>query len=178
MIVPSKGDENMKNRIAEARAAKGYSLRQLAELVGLGNNTISQYETGKREPKLETWRKLAEALDVSVPYLQGVTDTDDDFYLLANSLAKLIGMDADTVYSTLNENRTLGTDEDLWIALMFTMSANFRDDYPSRVIHQLLDILKEQPSANDDAEAMDKRKIYSSTKVALLRAIIEISRLM
>ncbi|MDU7064452.1 MAG: helix-turn-helix transcriptional regulator, partial [Lactobacillus paragasseri] len=36
--------------------------------------TISQYERGKREPKLETWQKLADFFGVSVPYLQGYVD--------------------------------------------------------------------------------------------------------
>ncbi len=37
----------------------------------MANNTLSQYETGKREPKLETWKKLADFFDVPVSYLQG-----------------------------------------------------------------------------------------------------------
>ncbi|TLQ24680.1 helix-turn-helix domain-containing protein [Lactobacillus helveticus] len=61
------------NRIKEIRKKKGLSLQQVADAVGLGNNTISRYETGKREPKLETWKKLADFFGVSVPYLQGLT---------------------------------------------------------------------------------------------------------
>lgn len=37
------------------------------------NNTLSRYETGRREPKLETWQKLADYFNVSVPYLRGAT---------------------------------------------------------------------------------------------------------
>lgn len=66
----------MSNRIAETRKKKGLTLRQLGDMVGLGDNTISRYETGKREPKLETWQKLADALGVSVPYLQGIAEYD------------------------------------------------------------------------------------------------------
>lgn len=62
------------NRIKEVRKKKGLSLQQVADAVGLGNNTISRYETGKREPKLETWQKLADFFNVSVPYLQGTDD--------------------------------------------------------------------------------------------------------
>lgn len=64
----------MANRIAELRHERGLTLKSLGERIGLRDNTISQYETGKREPKLETWQKLADALDVSVPYLQGISD--------------------------------------------------------------------------------------------------------
>lgn len=61
------------NRIKEVRKKKGLSLQQVADAVGLGNNTISRYETGKREPKLETWNKLADYFHVPVAYLKGYT---------------------------------------------------------------------------------------------------------
>ena len=61
----------MKNRIKELRLKTGLTLRALGEKVGLANSTLSQYETGKREPRLETWQKIADYFDVSVPYLQG-----------------------------------------------------------------------------------------------------------
>lgn len=65
------------NRIKEVRKKKGLSLQQVADAVGVGNNTISRYETGKREPKLETWQALANFFDVTVPYLQGI---DEEIY--------------------------------------------------------------------------------------------------
>ena len=61
------------NRIKEVRKKKGLSLQQVADAVGVGNNTISRYETGKREPKLETWNKLADYFHVPVAYLKGYT---------------------------------------------------------------------------------------------------------
>lgn len=68
------------NRIKEVRKKKGLSLQQVADAVGLGNNTISRYETGKREPKLETWQALANFFDVTVPYLQGIDDKPNTGY--------------------------------------------------------------------------------------------------
>lgn len=62
----------MKNRLKEIRTKKGLSLEKVGKGVGLATNTISRYETGKREPKLETWQKLADFFGVSVPYLQGI----------------------------------------------------------------------------------------------------------
>ncbi|KRN59477.1 MULTISPECIES: helix-turn-helix domain-containing protein [Limosilactobacillus] len=64
-------NEKPHNRIAELRKEKGLTLQQVADAIGVGNNTISRYETGKREPKLETWLKLADFFDVPVTYLQG-----------------------------------------------------------------------------------------------------------
>lgn len=64
----------MKNRLKELRKKNHLTLKELGEQLGLANNTLSQYETGKREPKLETWQKLAEFFGVSVQYLQGLSD--------------------------------------------------------------------------------------------------------
>ena len=64
----------MKNRIKELRLKTGLTLRALGEKVGLANSTLSQYETGKREPRLETWERLADFFGVSVPYLQGYAE--------------------------------------------------------------------------------------------------------
>lgn len=61
----------MSNRIRELRNEQNLTLKELGEKVGLAPNTISQYETGDREPKLKTWQKLADYFDVPVPYLQG-----------------------------------------------------------------------------------------------------------
>ena len=38
--------------------------KELAERLGVSASMIAQYETGKRKPKLETMRKLAEALGI------------------------------------------------------------------------------------------------------------------
>lgn len=62
---------NMQNRLKELRNKKHLTLKELGEQVGMPNNTLSQYETGKREPKLETWQKLADFFDVPILYLQG-----------------------------------------------------------------------------------------------------------
>lgn len=64
----------MGNRIRELRAERNLTLMKLGEKVGLAPNTISQYETGDREPKLKTWIKLADYFGVSVGYLQGIED--------------------------------------------------------------------------------------------------------
>lgn len=64
----------MKNRIKELRLKTGLTLRALGEKVNMSSSRLSQYETGRREPKLETWQKLADFFGVSVPYLQGYAE--------------------------------------------------------------------------------------------------------
>ena len=65
------------NRLKELRQKNNLTLKELGQKIGMANNTLSQYETGKREPKLETWNKLADYFHVSVPYLQGI---DEEIY--------------------------------------------------------------------------------------------------
>src|SRR5215208_4803707 len=48
------------------RREKGLSQQELADLAGVGQDSISAIETGKHEPHPRTLRKLAKALDVEV----------------------------------------------------------------------------------------------------------------
>lgn len=68
------------NRLKELRQENNLTLKELGQKVGMANNTLSQYETGKREPKLETWQALANFFDVTVPYLQGIDDKPNTGY--------------------------------------------------------------------------------------------------
>lgn len=60
------------NKLREARKIKGLTLKEVAEDVGIADNTLHQYETEKREPKKETWIKLADYYCVPVAYLMGL----------------------------------------------------------------------------------------------------------
>lgn len=54
----------LKNRLKEARAEKGFSQSQLAELVGVSRNTISSIETGQFNPTAKLALILCVALDM------------------------------------------------------------------------------------------------------------------
>ena len=64
------------NRIKELRQSKGLTQAELAQKVGISEQAIHYYENDKREPKMETWQKLADYFGVSVPYIQGGLDTE------------------------------------------------------------------------------------------------------
>ena len=53
----------LKNRLKEARAERGFSQAQLAELVGESRNTISSIETGQFNPTAKLALVLCIALD-------------------------------------------------------------------------------------------------------------------
>lgn len=62
------------NRIKELREKNNLTLRGLGKEINMSSSRISQYETGKREPKIETWNKLAEYFNVPTSYLMGLSD--------------------------------------------------------------------------------------------------------
>ena len=62
------------NRLRQTRKLKGITLNEVAEDIGITKQALSYYETEKREPKKETWIKLADYYCVPVSYLMGLPD--------------------------------------------------------------------------------------------------------
>ena len=54
--------ENLK----QIRINKGFSQKEIAERLGVSQPSYAQYENGKRNPKLETVRKIADALGIYI----------------------------------------------------------------------------------------------------------------
>ena len=59
--------------LKQLRESKGISQTQLANLVGLKQTTISQYENGSRKPNLNKAKKIADVLNITL----------DDFFCLS-----------------------------------------------------------------------------------------------
>ncbi|MFF0488506.1 helix-turn-helix domain-containing protein [Nocardia sp. NPDC004068] len=59
--------------IRKRRAAKKLSQTALAELIGEDQKTVSRYETGESEPSLSAAIRLADALDLSIRELAGLS---------------------------------------------------------------------------------------------------------
>ena len=57
---------NLYNRISVFRAAQGMSRRQLADAVGVNNQTIGYLERGDYQPSLELAMKIARHFEVPV----------------------------------------------------------------------------------------------------------------
>jgi len=58
---------NISKNLKKLREAKGLSQEKLARLADVANNTIIKIEGGKNQnPTLDTLKKIAKALDVSV----------------------------------------------------------------------------------------------------------------
>ena len=76
-------------RIRELRRKRGMKQRDLAELVHTNQQTIARYESGDRNPDLETIGKLCEIFGCTVDYLLGRSEiqtpqiSDEEWRLLA-----------------------------------------------------------------------------------------------
>ncbi len=57
------------NNLKLLRLEKGLSQKALGEIFGVCNQTVSFWETGSREPDLDTVKNIAEYFDVSVDFL-------------------------------------------------------------------------------------------------------------
>lgn len=61
-------------RLRDIREDRDISQKTLAAYLHIGQNTYSQYETGKRQLPLDILIRLAEYFDTSTDYILGLTD--------------------------------------------------------------------------------------------------------
>lgn len=71
------------NRIKQLRKNKGLSIDQLSNELKMKNTpissaSISKYEREERNPKIKSWEALADYFNVSVPYLQGLSENKNN----------------------------------------------------------------------------------------------------
>ncbi len=63
-------------RIKQLRMEKGLSQDQLAALLGISRSAVGMYETGKREPDLETCEAIADIFNIDMDFLTGRSDIE------------------------------------------------------------------------------------------------------
>lgn len=61
-------------RLKERRKELGMTQQELAKKSRVYGNSIGHYEAGRCEPTLDSARCLAQALEVSIDYLAGLTN--------------------------------------------------------------------------------------------------------
>lgn len=60
------------------RISCGLTQKQVADYLGVEPNTVSQWESGVREPRVAFWSKLAQLFECSVDELLGIKKTSTD----------------------------------------------------------------------------------------------------
>lgn len=67
-------EEIFKQRLLEEIKHNGLTVKELAEKIGVSPEMVTQYYTTKKLPKLDTFKKICQALNVSADYLLGLKD--------------------------------------------------------------------------------------------------------
>lgn len=67
------GDQFNEN-LKKARLKAGRSQKEVAENIGVAKSTYSLYESGNREPNVDTIKKISDYLNVSADILLGLED--------------------------------------------------------------------------------------------------------
>ena len=62
------------SRLSQLRQARGVTLAQLGDGVGVSLRAMKYYASGEREPSMSTLIALADYFDVSLDYLVGRSD--------------------------------------------------------------------------------------------------------
>lgn len=76
-------------KIAEARRARGWSQRELAERIGTTQQQVARYESGENDVKSSALIKLSSALGVTISYLLGL-DSPPGSYTLSHDEGELV----------------------------------------------------------------------------------------
>ena len=66
--------DNFSDNLKEARLKSGLSQKDVAENIGVAKSTYSLYESGNREPNVNTIKKISDCLSVSADTLLGLND--------------------------------------------------------------------------------------------------------
>ena len=84
-------------RLKHARLVKGYTLKQLAELVDCSESMVSKLENSRLSPSLAMLHRLADALDMTVPdlLLDEDSEGEDDVTVFPASRFEVTGAERD-----------------------------------------------------------------------------------
>ena len=98
--------------LRELRKARGLSLKEVGAVIGVAESTMSQYETGKRQPDLETLLQLSEYFDVTVDYIVRGSAVPEDNHEMSMRDERDIAKDLAAFKDTLENGEGLMFDGD------------------------------------------------------------------
>lgn len=94
----------LKNRLKQLRTEKGLTLDDIQKQTGINRSTYNNYESGKTEPKLETWMKLSSFFNVPLAYLQGRSDVKDPLWDRDRLVHALTELNQEETFKLLNQS--------------------------------------------------------------------------
>lgn len=94
-------------KLREARLRKGYSQKNVADMLGVERTTYVKYETGAAEPTIRNLIRIADYFGVTLDYL--ADHETDTFFVTDEEKALIIGLRANPgVKKTVLEVARLG----------------------------------------------------------------------
>lgn len=145
------------DRLACLRKAKGISMRQCANELGIPYTTYVSYEKNERDPKSEQLIELADYFNVSIDYLLGRTKEQKVNKEVANNLV-LTKHEEQVLTSYRNKTEmqnavdTLLNVQNLIEVKSVARSSDYHGMYKEEITAEQLELLQsqEQPSSDDD----------------------------
>ena len=124
-----EGDEMFPERLKSLRKEGKMKQSELAGLLSMAQNTISQYEQGLREPDNDTLKTISDIFNVSTDYLLGKADIPNI------EMAEPFDPDA------IEIARAVESDQELRI--MFDKTKNLSKEEKAKIIEMLQVMFKE-----------------------------------
>ncbi len=96
---------NFGQKITLVRKQKNISQAQLGKLAGINGDIVGKYEREEMKPNIETAKKIADALEVSLDYLVSESDLkvlDKKTLQRLEDIAKLPEADKQNIFYTLD----------------------------------------------------------------------------
>ena len=164
--------EDMSKRIKELRQAKGLTLEQVANVVGVGKSTVRKWETGMiANMKRDKIADLAKALGTTPAYLMGWEDrgiTDPNIRPVNIKRFPMLGNVACGEPIFANEDRESFVDASADIKADFCLTAKGDSMINARIFDGDILFVKSQPTVEDgeiavvliENEATVKRVYY------------------
>lgn len=89
-------------RLKELRKAKKMTQQELGDVIHVSKVSVSGYETGNRSPDPDTLDAIADFFEVSLDYLRGRTNDEQDFYKLNDKETKDIAIEVQNMLNGMD----------------------------------------------------------------------------
>ena len=91
-------------KIKSARLAKKYTQKKLAELVNAKHNSISDWESDRYRPHMDTIELLCGALDITPSYIMGTKSDEEYGNIIGNLMNEPDLLDMIEEYKSLSDS--------------------------------------------------------------------------
>lgn len=147
------------------RKKRGFTQKEIAERLGVSQPNYAQYENGKRKPKVETIRRIADALGVNIAVISEnpFDDPEIKFYADTRHLYSLMNVLENTLLlSSTEKTKIISKIREACEKIRTGESENFIKKSQVEYSHEALDLLLEPYAQCDIADIFYLIETYLS----------------